>query len=275
MNQSAKLRPLVLAYLLGELSPEEHRAIEERMLVDRAFADQLQGAEYDLIGDYQAHRLNEGERGRVEQAFTREQLSLRSSAAPDTPASRRSWRRSGTWLWVSLAVAVTLAVAGWLIAFRSLPWRAGLGPIGRASSTLPLPGAGNVPMPSANIGQSADNGTVVLLLTPTVARSTDSAALELRPLIHSVHVRWIVPPNVSARRFRLTVLQNGKLLTTVRQHDALQEIGGSHVAEFHLAATVFAGDVGNPAYRFAIRASGNPRSDVADYSVVVTHDLTE
>lgn len=74
MNEADNPRSVLLAYLLGELPPGVRERLEERVLSDQDFSDQLQEAEYDLIDDYHAARLRHSERRRVEKAFPRERL---------------------------------------------------------------------------------------------------------------------------------------------------------------------------------------------------------
>lgn len=56
-------------YLLDDLSDDEQVAIEERLLVDRAYLEQLQIVEEDLIDDYLREKLSPPERARFQQQF--------------------------------------------------------------------------------------------------------------------------------------------------------------------------------------------------------------
>ena len=60
----------VRRYLLDDLSPEERRRLEERLLDDGdEFVDHLQIAENEIIDDYVTGELSENDRGRFREAF--------------------------------------------------------------------------------------------------------------------------------------------------------------------------------------------------------------
>jgi hypothetical protein len=61
---------IIRLYLLGQLTDEEKRQeIEQRLLSDQEFFEELEVAEEELIDDYLAGQLTEDERGRFEQYF--------------------------------------------------------------------------------------------------------------------------------------------------------------------------------------------------------------
>ena len=68
-------------YLLGQLSQEEQKQLEVRLLTDQQFLEELLMVEDDLIDDYLDDSLSEQEREKFEQHFLstterREELSF-------------------------------------------------------------------------------------------------------------------------------------------------------------------------------------------------------
>ena len=59
----------IRSYLLGGLHPEAGRRVEERLLTEDAFMEELVLAEEELIDDYVARRLSAGERADFERHF--------------------------------------------------------------------------------------------------------------------------------------------------------------------------------------------------------------
>ncbi|HJU55241.1 MAG TPA: hypothetical protein VJ715_11740 [Pyrinomonadaceae bacterium] len=56
-------------YLLGDASPQTQQAIEERLLTEESFLEELSFAEEELIDDYVGSELSAAERARFEQHF--------------------------------------------------------------------------------------------------------------------------------------------------------------------------------------------------------------
>src|SRR5687767_11101504 len=59
----------VRRYLLGTLAEESRRGVEERLMTEEAFLDELALAEGELVDDYVAGRLAEEERAAFERHF--------------------------------------------------------------------------------------------------------------------------------------------------------------------------------------------------------------
>src|SRR5215216_3707223 len=57
------------AYLLGELSPDEQRQIEEQLLLDGDYMELLLSLEGELIDSYLSDELSERERGQFQKLF--------------------------------------------------------------------------------------------------------------------------------------------------------------------------------------------------------------
>lgn len=280
MNESPDARQLILAYRLRELSPDDRREIEERMLVDQAFSDQLQEAEYDLIDDYHALRLSPAERRRVRAAFSREQLSVGPLSALQPRPSRsalRPWLRSqSAWrfrLAVAAAILVFFTATGWLAVSRYFRAPAVLRSAAPATPAPPFAAPGETASPPASAhaaSQAQDNTTALLLLVADVTRGAEGALLELHPFTRVVRVQWTVPPGISAQRFSLTVAQSGKILARVQQHEALQTVGNTRVAEFRVDASTFAGVRSDPHFLLLVSMNGSSGSLEAEYPVFVS-----
>ena len=274
MNPVSNPRQLVLSYLLGEMPLEERRAVEVQMVSDPGFSHHIRQAELELIEDYRASRMSAEERERVEQAFAREHLFLGlpirleppppSATSLPLPHSRR-WH---WWVRLTLATAgIILFVAAAWIAFRYL----------RPHDALPRSLRKEYPVASSAVNPFApkalDHATTVLLLAPAVTHGTASAALQLRPGIQTVRVAWVVPANIVARTFSISIFRGSARLATVRQHNALHVIGGSRVAYFRVDAGIFQGYEKHPSYRFEIRAVEHPDMVLAEYPVTVSAQL--
>ena len=125
MNGFTDLRQLLLAYKLGELSPEDREQLDERIICDQDFSDQIAEAAYDVLDDYRAGRLARAERRRVEKAFSRAELqggSDRGFELPKTPA-----RATLRWFPLGIASLACLSM-GLLLLFIHLHKAHGAGP---------------------------------------------------------------------------------------------------------------------------------------------------
>ena len=89
MKGFTDLRQLLLAYKLGELSPEDREQLDERIICDQEFSDQIAEAAYDLLDDYRAGRLARALRRRVEKAFSPAELRSGSDRGVDLPKTTR------------------------------------------------------------------------------------------------------------------------------------------------------------------------------------------
>lgn len=259
MNDSSDLRQLLLAYKLGELPSAERSELEERMFNDEAFSDRLEEAEYDLIDDYRAHRLSTAERPRVEKAFSREQLmcALPPATSPlqpsaNVPLSTSAWPRLR--LPLAAAVLVLLAATSWFLVSRHVQEResnyvAATSGATHAPASPPVVPGNNTPSSHTLPNPAA---TAVLLLGPEITRGAPTIELQLSPAVTTLRVQWVVPPQQSGTTFCLSVTKNGKVLKTVTQHGSLQNVGGSHVAEFLLDAPNIAKQQKDARYLFVV-----------------------
>jgi hypothetical protein len=274
-------RELYLAYRLGELSQAERDPIEDRMLRDSEFSDRMQEAEYDLLDDYRAGRLNSVVRLQVERAFNRDELTQpwtfalrrngKHASVPSRPAPRFS-------LAFRFACAVTalllIAVAGWVLAVRLhsvtvFPTQ--------AARTTPAPssspqGSSTSPTPTAGSSSHLPGETAVLLLAPAVTRGGPSSQLELHTATRTVMVQWLVPSDLAGYTFSLLVQQNGKEVALVPASN-VQHIGGSDVEEFSLPRAAFSAVGPHVHYAFFIRKSGIAPATEAEFDVRVSGDF--
>ena len=274
-------RELCLAYRLGELSQAERDPIEERMITDSEFSDRMQEAEYDLLDDYRAGRLNSAERLQVERAFSRDELrqlsifALRRNGEHAPVPSRPGPRFSLAFRFACAGTALLLiAAAGSVIAVRFhsgtvLPKNvARTSPASASSPQDSSPSS----TPTAGSQSHLPGETAVLLLAPAVTRGGTSSQLELHSATRNVKVQWMVPSDLSGGTFLLLVQQNGKEVAAVRATN-VQHIGDSNVAEFSLPRTIFSAVGPHVHYVFLIRKSGIAPATEAEFAVRVSGDF--
>jgi anti-sigma-K factor RskA len=236
MTDSPNSRALLLAYLLDELSAEERRSMEERMLTDQDFSDELQEAEFDLIDEFHDGALTPAERRRVETALPADRLARPLRAVRHHPttsyrSARDAWPR---WLAIIGAAAAVLLVLVWPFAqWLTRPHQSQSGALQAALSPMQ-------PSPTPAISNDSQNSaTAVLLLTPDVSRGTNSPELRLLPSTRSVLVQWVLPAGTSSGPFTLSINEGSLNAITVRQDGNLRSIDGQRLAVFHLSPFAF------------------------------------
>jgi hypothetical protein len=276
MKDSADLRELLLAYRLGELSPEDREQLDERIICDQDFSDRIAETAYDLLDDYRAGRLERTQRQRVKKAFP--QAELRSGSAPGFDLSRTARpASSATWRWFPLWVAsLAFVSAGLLLFFIHL--HKAQAPVSVAASrpaeksgpqvsvTNSAPPSGSGSSPST---QSSNHLLAILLLQPSVARGGATSVLELEPSMQVVRVQWVIPDGVTARAFTLSVTREGAILKTIAQRRNLRKIGGHLEAEFDLAPGIFAKSPEDAHFLFVVSAGDRSHTAVGEYPVLV------
>jgi hypothetical protein len=269
MNDIPDPRRLLLAYLLGEISVDERLAMDERMLADQDFSDQLSDAEFDLLDDYRAGRLSADDARRTRKAFAPERLAQFPSpnlTVGFTGTSEKATARRGTSPFSGRLLAVTaaafvVAALGWFVALHSHSAR------NHSQQT--------VQMASTAKGSSNDSGpieaasTATLLLAPSVTRGPGEASLTMLPETKLVLVEWPVPVGAQARTFSLSLGRGHEVLATVPQNGELRQEGGQEVAEFQLAPSAF-GNQSDWRRLFLLIRSNNPAKDIeGEYSVSI------
>lgn len=139
MDERADERQIV-NYLLGELSEDGQKGVEERLLTDNEYYDLLLATEDDLIDAYLSGALDGRERERFEAHFlrppergeklrfamalrdyvsTRTAESRHEAAAIRPRAARRKWPPSpALWLAAAAVIIIAVALASWRIFFH-------------------------------------------------------------------------------------------------------------------------------------------------------------
>lgn len=279
MNEADNPRSVLLAYLLGELPPGVRERLEERVLSDQDFSDQLKEAEYDLIDDYRAARLRHSERRRVERAFPRERLIELS--APFTGrieneggAFKKSVRsRSTQWFGARLPLAAAILA---VVATASLSSYVYLhsrtsGPVAGPRTTAepqnPPSGKG---APQSQPGSLADEraATATLVLYGDAVRGGISSTLELHAHTRAVMVQWVVPPGNSETAFQLSIVHDNSPVIAVEQI-GVQQMDGRRVVEFPLKPSDFAMRSSEAHDLFVIRTGAAGHAIRGEYSVLV------
>jgi len=113
----------IIRYVLGELTSPELDEVEDRLLADQAFFEQVEAVEAEVCDDYVAGRLGAAER----LAFTArladsERLQRRVAFARGLAASAPQAARMAPWWWAA-AAALIVATAGtvWFARDRTRP----------------------------------------------------------------------------------------------------------------------------------------------------------
>ncbi len=273
MNGSTDLRQLLLAYKLGELSTEDREQLDERIICDQDFSDQVAEAAYDVLDDYRAGRLARAQRRRVEKAFSPAELqggSDRRFLLPKTPAR-------ATLRWLPLGIASLACVSmGLVLLFIHLHRAPAPVPNAAAHSTgkpSPQPSSATRVGPPGSGSSTATHGSsrslAVLLLQSAVARGGTSAVLKLDPSTQVVRVHWVVPDGLTTRAFTLSVTRGGVILKTTAQRRDLQKIGGNLEAEFDLAPGIFAKPSEDARFLFVVYTDDAAHTAVGEYPVTV------
>ena len=282
MNEADNPRSVLLAYLLGELPPGVRERLEERVLSDQDFSDQLQEAEYDLIDDYHAARLRHSERRRVEKAFPRERLIELS--APYTGRienqegafTKNAGSRSTQWLGARLflasailAVVVVASLSSYLY-LRSRTSRLVAAQRTTAERQSPPSIPSGKGAPQSQPGSLADEraATATLVLFGDAVRGAISSTLELHPDTRTVTVQWVVPPGNSETAFQLSIVHDNSPVIAVKQ-TGIQQMDGRRVVEFPLKPSDFAMRSSEAHDLFVIRTGAAGHAIEGEYSVLV------
>jgi hypothetical protein len=273
MNGFTDLRQLLLAYKLGELSPEDREQLDERIICDQDFSDQIAEAAYDVLDDYRAGRLAHAQRRRVEKAFSRTELR----SCPNRGFELRKAQGPPRLRWFPLGIASLACLSmGLPLLFIHLHKAHAPGPVA-ATHSAEKPGsepASATPAAPSGSGsstapQDSNRLLAVLLLQSAVTRGGTSTVLELAPSTQAVRVQWVIPNGVTARAFTLSVTRRGVILKTIGQRRNLHKIGGNLEAEFDFDPGVFGKSPEGAGFLFIVSADDAPHTAVGEYPVIV------
>lgn len=245
MSRSDNSRARLLMYLLGELSAHERGVMEQRLLADQEFSDEMQEAEYDLIEDYRQGRLAPEQRQRAKKALGRSLLTKQIPTGKSQAVFQPKTAHKGWGMRLSLAGAIVLVLfAGWFavrhFAGNTQPSQSrAKASVNPPATTARIQDSGEkADLPPPVMKRAAKRETEVLLLASGISRGAEGAMLELQPATKDVLVQWVIPENINGDDFELVVRGNGETLAAVPQLGPLQRVDGTRIVEFHLRAAV-------------------------------------
>jgi len=111
----------LVRYVLGQLTGPELDAVEDRLIADEAFFEQVEAVEAEVCDDYVAGRLSAADRSAFDARLAGNQrLQQRVAFARALSASTSHGRRTPMWWWAA-AAALIVAIAGalWFTRDRS------------------------------------------------------------------------------------------------------------------------------------------------------------
>lgn len=273
MKDLTDLRQLLLAYKLGELSPKDREQLDERMICDQEFSDQIAEAAYDLLDDYRAGRLANAERRRVEKSFSGAELRSGSDRRVEEP--KKPARVTLRWFPLGIAslACLSMGLLALFIHLHKAQAPASISATHSAEKPGAQPSSATRIAPSGSGSSTGTHGSnrllAVLVLQSAVARGGTSSVLELGPSTQLVRVQWVVPDDVTARAFTLSVTREGAILKTIAQRGNPQKIGDSLEAEFDLPPGIFAKSAGDAHLLFVVSTNDPSHTAVGEYPVIV------
>lgn len=190
MTSEGDTRELLLRFLLGELPADEIDAFEQRLLSDQEFADRIAEARYDLLDAYAAGELDASTRQRVAKALlqnprgsvglavAQKLQGTRVASKEPTRQPNAGWTIGRKRVWIPIAAAIALAIAGTLYVRH------------QKTPSTSVAGIQN-PQPSHAPGRS--EAAFVLLLEPQVTRGAGQPrTVVLPPQMASVEVQLVL-----------------------------------------------------------------------------------
>lgn len=251
MSWRRDYRDLFLRYLAGELSEQESRRVEERLLADDNFFDRMEEAQNDLLDAYAAGELSESQRKTVEavlQADPAQQRRLRLArglahmGSPTPMKARATAGRSGRkFYWgalLALACAVIAVVTVLYVRSRS-PVQRRLAAQKANGPTMSAPGsASQTTRPPQPASPPAHTPAFALLLSPSVERGSNSnQVVTLPPGLRSLEVQILLPRNESGKRYDVQItFPQGAGVKTLKGL-TLEEAFSERLVRFQLPAT--------------------------------------
>lgn len=113
----------IIRYVLGQLTSPEVDGVEDRLLADEAFFEQVEAVEAEVCDDYVAGRLSTADQSAFDTRLTGNQrLQRRLAFARALAASARQSTRKATWWWAAAAALILAsASAMWFARDRTAP----------------------------------------------------------------------------------------------------------------------------------------------------------
>jgi anti-sigma factor RsiW len=113
----------IIRYVLGQLESPELDEVEDRLVADEAFFEQVEAVEAEVCDDYVAGRLSAAERSAFDARLPADsRLQRRVAFARALAASAPRGTRVATWWWaVAAALIVAAAGAMWFARDRTAP----------------------------------------------------------------------------------------------------------------------------------------------------------
>jgi hypothetical protein len=285
-------REQLLRFLLGELSPEETSAFEQRLLADDDFADRIEEVRFDLLDAYASGELDPAIKQRVEAGLVQHEggaVSLElarllagskaasggapAPARPRTPgeaAARATPHAPSAWnwtRWAALAACLAMAVVGGFYLWRAHAPH----PVPAAEARKPAPGApgaasqGN--QTSAAARQPAAPQAFVLLLTPRVARGPGALRAVIVPATaQTVEVQIVLAEDDPSGPYAVEIES--------REAGRIQSLGGLHAeaagATRFLRIPMPAHAIRPGDYTFRLFRQGPPQQFLRTYRIHLT-----
>jgi anti-sigma factor RsiW len=122
-NAAPEAERRITLYVLGQLTSPELEEVEDRLVADPDFFEQVEAVEAEVCDDYVAGRLNVADRSAFDVRLTGNPgLQRRVAFARALAASAPQRTRVGTWWWAA-AAALIVATAGatWFARDRTAP----------------------------------------------------------------------------------------------------------------------------------------------------------
>ena len=139
----------IIRYVLGELTSPELDEVEDRLLADQAFFEQVEAVEADVCDDYVAGRLGAAERSAFAARLAESRrLQRRVAFARGLATSAPRAARMAPWWWAA-AAALILATAGamWFARDRTAP--SGAVASGSVPAVVTPPPVNSTPVPGS------------------------------------------------------------------------------------------------------------------------------
>jgi hypothetical protein len=174
----------IVRYVLGQLTGPELEDIEDRLLADESFFEQVEAIEAEVCDDYAAGRLTTAERSAFDARLAGNPgLQRRVAFARALAASAPTTTRAATWWWAA-AAALIFATAGaiWFARERTTPPPASAS--GSTPGTVTPPQLTSTPAPIAEpprVPPAPPVLATISLFGPAVRDTADIPVLSIPP----------------------------------------------------------------------------------------------